>query len=95
MSGGAILGTAHIGVLKAVDEAGIRVTHMAGTSMGAIIASFYAFGFTGAEIEEIAGDLRWPDVTRFSPSKLGLLSMERLTAFWWMGDSLKTSPSLP
>jgi NTE family protein len=78
LSGGAILGTAHIGVLQALDERDLRVTHLAGTSMGAIIASFYAFGFTGKEIEEVAEELSWPDVTGFSPSKLGFLSTDRL-----------------
>lgn len=78
LSGGAVLGCAHIGVLKAFDEAGVRVTHLAGTSMGALVASFYAFGFTGSEIEEIAGELRWPQITMPSPSKLGLLSQEKL-----------------
>ncbi len=78
LSGGAVLGCAHIGVLKAFDEAGIRVTHLAGTSMGALVASFYACGFSGSQIEEIAGELRWPQITRPSPSKLGLLSQEKL-----------------
>jgi len=78
LSGGAVLGCAHIGVLKAFDEAGVRVTHLAGTSMGALVASFYAFGFTGEEIEGIAEELRWPDVTRLSPHRLGFLSQEKL-----------------
>ena len=78
LSGGAVLGCAHIGVLKAFDEAGIRVTHLAGTSMGALVASFYAFGITGEEIEAIAEELRWPHVTKLSPSKLGFLSQAKL-----------------
>jgi len=78
LSGGAVLGTAHIGVLQALDDAGIRVTHLTGSSMGALVAAFYAFGLSGKQIEGIAGDLRWPDVTRFSPSKLGLLSQKKL-----------------
>jgi len=78
LSGGAVLGCVHIGVLKAFDEAGIRVTHLAGTSMGALVAAFYAFGFPGAEIEKIAEVLRWPDLTRPYPSRLGLLSQEKL-----------------
>ena len=78
LSGGAVLGAAHIGALQALDEAGVRVTHLTGTSMGAIISAFYAFGFSGKEIEAIAGELRWPDLTGFTPSKLGLLSMDRL-----------------
>lgn len=78
LSGGAVLGCAHIGVLKAFDEAGIRVTHLAGTSMGALVASFYAFGFSAAEIEGIAEELRWPDLTSFSPPKLGFISQDKL-----------------
>ena len=41
LSGGAVLGCAHIGVLKALEERGIRVTHLAGTSVGALIGSFF------------------------------------------------------
>jgi len=78
LSGGAVLGCAHIGVLQALDETGIKVTHLTGTSMGALIASLYAFGLTGKEIEGITEVLRWPDVTRPSPTRLGLLSQEKL-----------------
>lgn len=78
LSGGAILGTAHIGVLQALDEAGVEVTHLAGTSMGAIIATLFAFGVSGKTMQEIAQDLHWRDVTRLSPSRLGLLSMDKL-----------------
>jgi NTE family protein len=78
LSGGAVLGCAHIGVLQALDEAGIRVTHLSGTSMGALVAAFYAFGYSGKEIEGIVEVLRWPDLTRPSPSRLGLLSQDRL-----------------
>lgn len=78
LSGGAVLGCAHIGVLQALDELGIQVTHLAGTSMGALVASFYAFGFSGKELEKIAGELSWPSVTKLSPSRLGFVSQEKL-----------------
>ncbi len=78
LSGGAILGTAHIGVLQALDEGGVEVTHLAGTSMGAIVATLFAFGNTGKAMQEIAMELHWRDVTRLSPSRLGLLSTEKL-----------------
>ena len=76
LSGGAVLGFAHVGVLKAFDEAGVHVTHLAGTSMGALVASLYAFGKTGREIESLVEGLRWPDVARPAPSFLGFLSTE-------------------
>lgn len=78
LGGGAILGAAHIGVLQALDEAGIEVTHLAGTSMGALVGALYASGLSGREIEEVAEGLRWPSVTGFVPSRLGLLSMDRM-----------------
>ena len=78
LSGGAVLGCAHIGVLQAFDEAGIEVTHLAGTSMGALVASLYAGGMSGKEIAGITEVLRWPHVTRPSPSRLGLLSQDKL-----------------
>jgi NTE family protein len=61
-----------------LDEVGITPTHLSGTSMGALVASFHAFGFTGKKLEVIAEELRWPNVTRPSASRLGLLSQDRL-----------------
>lgn len=53
LSGGGAKGLAHIGVLKVIDELGIRVDYVAGTSMGAIIGSLYASGYTGKQIDSI------------------------------------------
>ncbi|GGK23734.1 patatin [Yeosuana aromativorans] len=53
LSGGGAKGLAHIGVLKVIDELGIRVDYVAGTSMGAIIGSLYASGYTGNQIDSI------------------------------------------
>lgn len=44
LSGGGIRGVAHIGAIKALEEYGIYVTHIAGTSAGAIVGSLYASG---------------------------------------------------
>ena len=52
LSGGGAKGLAHIGVLKVIDSLGIRVDYIAGTSMGAIIGSLYASGYSGKEIGE-------------------------------------------
>ncbi len=53
LSGGGAKGFAHIGVLKVLEEAGIRVDYIGGTSMGAIIGSLYASGYTANEIDSI------------------------------------------
>ena len=51
LSGGGAKGFAHIGVLKVIDSLGIKVDYIAGTSMGAIIGSLYASGYSGKELE--------------------------------------------
>ncbi len=62
MSGGGAKGLYHIGVLEALEENGVPIDYVAGTSMGAIIAGLYAAGYSPAEMREIAqsGDLeKW------------------------------------
>jgi NTE family protein len=50
LGGGGARGLAHIGVLEALDELGVRPTAIAGTSIGAIVGAAYAAGFSGAEL---------------------------------------------
>ncbi|MEI8087178.1 MAG: patatin-like phospholipase family protein [Paludibacter sp.] len=53
LSGGGAKGIAHIGVLKALEENNIPIDYIAGTSMGAIVGSLYAMGYTPDQIIEI------------------------------------------
>ena len=53
LSGGGAKGLAHIGVLKALDSAGIQIDYVTGTSMGSIVGGLYAIGYSGNEIEKI------------------------------------------
>lgn len=78
LGGGAVLGAAHVGVLKAIEELGIKISYIAGTSIGAFVGAFYAFGKTPDEIEEIALKLTWMDISGISLFKNGLLSNEKL-----------------
>lgn len=80
LGGGAVLGAAHVGVLKALDEASIKVDYIAGTSIGAFVAAFYAFGKSWKEIQGIAAELRWIDISAISLSQFGLLSNDKLGA---------------
>ena len=57
LSGGGAKGLAHIGALKVIDSLGIRVDYVAGTSMGAIVGSLYASGYSGKEIDSIFKDV--------------------------------------
>ncbi|MDP8220145.1 MAG: patatin-like phospholipase family protein [Candidatus Stygibacter frigidus] len=59
LSGGGARGFAHIGVLKVLDEEGIKIDQIAGTSTGALIASLYACGYSGVEIEEMVLKIDW------------------------------------
>ncbi|HET8984499.1 MAG TPA: patatin-like phospholipase family protein, partial [Trueperaceae bacterium] len=53
LGGGAARGLAHVGALKALDAAGIRVSGVAGTSYGAVIAALYALGSPAVELERV------------------------------------------
>lgn len=56
LSGGGAKGFAHIGVLKVLDSLGVKIDHISGTSMGAIIGGLYASGYSGKDIEKIMND---------------------------------------
>ena len=53
LSGGGAKGFAHVGVLKKLEEAGVRVDYIAGTSMGAIIGGLYASGYNARELDSV------------------------------------------
>ena len=53
LSGGGAKGLAHIGVLKVIEEAGVRIDYIAGTSMGAVVGGLYAAGYTATELDSI------------------------------------------
>lgn len=53
LSGGGAKGLAHIGALKVIEESGVRIDYIGGTSMGAIIGSLYAAGYSAKELDSI------------------------------------------
>lgn len=53
LSGGGLQGFAHIGALKALEEIGVNIKYVSGTSTGSVIASLYAMGYNTDEIEKI------------------------------------------
>src|SRR5436190_11520451 len=53
LSGGGVRGFAHLGVMKALDEMGVQVDRMSGTSSGAVAAAFIAGGYTPDECKQI------------------------------------------
>lgn len=88
LSGGGAKGFAHIGVLKVIDSLGIRVDYVAGTSMGAIIGSMYASGYSGKEIDSIIKSVNFDDL-------IGDNLPRKAKTFYERDNSEKYAVSLP
>ncbi len=75
LSGGGAKGLAHIGILKAIDSAGLKIDYITGTSMGAVIGSLYAIGYSANQIEAMSRKIDW-DILLSNQLSLRSLSME-------------------
>ena len=64
LCGGGAMGTIHIGALKVLEEAGMPIDMVTGTSMGSIIGGMYAVGYDAADIESIVNSMDWGDILR-------------------------------
>ena len=73
LGGGGLRGFAHVGVLRALEEAGIQPDMVVGTSAGAVVGAAYASGMTSAQIETAARDLRLPSLIDWTWSSQGLM----------------------
>lgn len=78
LGGGAVLGFSHLGLLMALEEAGIQVHRVSGTSAGAIAAALFAFDVPPARSSTLLSPFTWRTVSNFSRNSLGLLSNEPL-----------------
>lgn len=81
LGGGFARGLAHIGVLKVLEEEGIPVDFIAGTSIGSVIGAAYAGGMNAAELAEVASQVRFKDFSRWAVSRFGLFSNDKMAAF--------------
>lgn len=81
LSGGGAKGLAHIGILKALDSAGVQVDYVSGTSMGSIIGGLYAVGYSGNEIEQLTRDIDW-DLLLSNQISLRSIAMEQKEDYW-------------
>ena len=61
LGGGGAKGAAHIGALKYLEEMGIPVDYVAGTSMGSIIGGFYALGYSPDELTQLIASMDWSE----------------------------------
>jgi NTE family protein len=85
LGGGAARGFAHVGVLRALEDARVPIELLVGTSVGSLVAAIYADGRSGPELEAMTKDLRREDFFDFSIAPAlfgnGLAKGERLLGF--------------
>lgn len=82
LGSGSARGFAHIGVIKALEAAKIRPDLIVGTSAGALVGAFYAAGFTGAQMEDLAIKVRDIDIVDMSTgAKRGMVMGDTLQLF--------------
>ncbi len=75
LSGGAIRGVAHIGVIKALEELGFEITSISGVSAGALVGAFYCEGYSPEEMLRVVLSKDWLKFLRPKIPKLGLFSL--------------------
>lgn len=81
LGGGFARGIAHIGVLKVLEDEGIPVRVVTGTSVGALIGASYCSGLSIAEMEEFAHNTRFTSFARWTLSRCGFASNDRMVSF--------------
>lgn len=81
LSGGAARALSHVGVLEVLEKLGVKLQAVAGTSMGAIIGSFYCSGITLEEIKSYIRSMNWKSFLLFSDlalSQTGIINGRRI-----------------
>lgn len=87
LGGGGLKGFAHIGVLRAFEERGIRPTMVAGTSIGSLVAAAYVGGMAIDEMERRALELRKSDLFRID--HIGMVTKRMLSPALYLGKPLE------
>ena len=81
LGGGFARGIVHIGVLKVLEEENIPVSMIAGTSVGAIMGAAYCSGLTISELVELARKVRFTNFARWTLSRFGFATTDRMISF--------------
>jgi NTE family protein len=90
LGGGFARGIAHLGVLRVFEENGIPIDLLAGTSIGALVGAAYAGGATLDELEQQAILTHFRDFGRWTISRMGMATNERLEGFLRRFTSIRT-----
>ncbi len=80
LSGGGAKGLAHIGILKAIDSAGLHIDYVSGTSMGAAIGALYSIGYSSDTILKLIKKTDW-DLLLSNAASLKSLSIDEKSEY--------------
>jgi NTE family protein len=94
LGGGFARGMAHIGVLKVLEEEGIPIRLMTGTSVGALIGAAYCSGVSLEDLEKVAHSCRFTTFARWTVSRYGFASNDRMVSFLTRTLKVKTFEEL-
>jgi len=81
LGGGAARGLAHIGVLSVLEERGIPIDYIAGTSAGSVVGALYAAGLSLREIRLASEKIRWRNLLRLTVPREGVVAARGLEEY--------------
>lgn len=81
LSGGTAKSVTHVGVIRALDEAGVRVDVVAGTSGGSIVGTMFATGMPLETMDAIARSMSWRKLIKIKLTRLGFISSRGIEDF--------------
>ncbi len=98
LSGGGAKGIAHVGVIKALEEHGVPVDYVCGTSMGAIVGSLYSCGWSPEEMMRLftSREFRYWSTGQIDPSRIDYINKRKETPKWFeLNINFKDSIDVP
>lgn len=87
LGGGGLKGLSHVGVIRALGEAGVRVEGIVGTSIGALVGALHASGMHWKEMRRLARELKRADIVRVNRRAVLFNGIRQLSVF--RGDALR------
>jgi len=81
LGSGSLRGISHVGVLKVLEQEGIPIDYIAGTSVGSVIGGVYAAGMSLLDLEKVIKRLRWNNIVGFTFPKRSIFHNEPLAQF--------------
>lgn len=90
LGGGAAKGYAHVGVIRALEENGIKAEIVTGTSAGSLVGSLYAYGYSPDQLQQISYQMDELNLADFTLSSNGMIKGNRLQQF--VNSKVKNTP---